>query len=174
MTLTLPNRNTRFAANLKKARVNNPRAQLTDVVSLSQIWYRCAVKESQYKEQKITAQGIDDAIYYMLSHIEVDQPAYELFIQYAKNDYLEKLNNMKEEIGKLQIHQKSIRSQREKLIVDSISHNMDDDQQQAYQKKKKEYDDKLDYIQKQIASVEVSDRDAIVELEIFIKTLGGI
>jgi len=156
---------------LKKER---PKATLRDVVKPNQIRFKVANKLSKDFKLEITFNLIDKEILRVLDKVKINKEAYDRYVKFVneKLDGINEENKRQRNIFNLQINKLS--SQKKDYIQRNMSLSKTKDEESVYRSQLADYDQKIELIQKEMEAITVSERNTILELEVFIHLIKNV
>jgi len=161
----------RFKKKLEKLQKDNPKIVYWDFVKSSQIRYRMANKKSKFLNLEIKFDVIEKEIIKKLDTLKINESDYQEFVSYINNQ-LEELNQSnREERNRLTLRLNKVSSQRTQYIKDNMKFKKDKEELAVYENERKKFDMQIESIKEEIDNIEISERDRLMEFEVFINIL---
>lgn len=151
-----------------------PKATLKDVVKPNQIRFKVANKLSRDFKLEITFNLIDKEILRVLDKVKINKEAYDRYVKFVneKLDGINEENKRQRNMFNLQINKLS--SQKKDYIQRNMSLSKTKDEESVYRSQLTDYDQKIELIQKEMEAITVSERNTILELEVFIHLIKNV
>lgn len=172
MTFTLPNKH-RFLEKITKANEVWELLTLEDVVSLSQIRYRCGNKHSKHYNIEVVAEDIDNAVTQKLKNFRVSDDEFQKYLEYWIWVIRELTESSQEKIWSVNLQINRLKSDRAKYIENNMWVKKDIEEEEIYQRKRSNFDDKIVLLKKEIEEIEKQERNELLEIEAFINVLSN-
>ena len=167
---TLPNP-WRFNEKLKEIQKIKPKANLWDVVKPNNIHFRVTNSKSKFHNKTITFDIIEKAIIKKLQTMKVSEKEYNEYIEFAKTQ-ADSINKIKRtEANKLQVKINSLTRTRKDYIKKYMWKNLNKEEQEIYKNELDKYENEIDYLEKQKSEINISERNEILELTVFLDML---
>ncbi len=172
LTFSLPNKK-RYFSKIEEANKKWKLLELKDVVNPNQIIYRCANKNSKYNNLSITLEEIDNLILKKLETFKVTEEFFENYKKFVNTKLDLILQETKEKIHSKTLEIWRLKSRKNKYMKDNMSVKKDEDESKLYEEEKLNYDKKINNLTKEIEQLNESERNEIVELEVFMDLLNN-
>jgi len=171
-TFSLPNKK-RYFDKIDEANKKWKLLKLQDVVSPSQINYRCANTASKSHKLSVSLEDIDNKIIDVLWGFKVSKKQFDEYVV-TINTKLEDITlTTKDKIQKKQVEIGRIKTRKEKYIQANMSKITDNEERSIYEATRNDYDSKIKFLRKEIEALDEWERNEIVELEVFIDILNN-
>lgn len=170
LTFTLPNKK-RFFDKLDKANQSGKNLCLRDVVSPSQIFYRCGNKNSKYYNIQVQADEVDSAIGKVLKGFRVWDKEFQQYLEYSRIQLKEIEINNQEKIASKNLEINRLKSDKSKYIDKHMGIKKDIKEERIYEAKKADFENKIRILKSEIDEIDESDRNETIELEAFMNIL---
>lgn len=172
LTFSLPN-NKRYFNKIKDASIKGKVLSLKDVVNPNQIIYRCANKSSKYNNLSISVETIDNAIMEKLKWFKIWEKDFQTYVNFTNSRLDDILKSTKEKIASKNLEMWRLKAEKIKYMKDNMSIKKDVEEEKIYEDAKKDYDKKIGFLVKEIEKLNESERNELVELEVFIDVLNN-
>jgi hypothetical protein len=153
LTLTLPNRKNRHMPKLIKLQVTQPNATLADIVKKSQIIYRCAVKQSNYKELTIKYDMLEDSILQALSHMKADDHVYDEYKEHMKESLKKRHKKRQSKKNRITLELGKVEKKHSDYLINHMHINKDEQEEAIYQNEKKRYENIIQNMKEEIEEI---------------------
>ncbi len=142
--------------------------KLSDIVKSHQIFFKVSNKKSKYCGSQITFDIIEDAIIKYLRKIKIDEKWFEMYIDHAKTkiDTINEENTKKYNTVNVRIN--SFRREKKELIKKMLGRTMNEQEKEVYNEQIKNWDKKIEILEKELKEINISERNNILELQSFI------
>lgn len=170
LTFNLPNKN-RYEKKIKEANKNWIRLELKDVINPHQISYRCANKQSKYYWVAFSQEDIDNKIIEVLKDFKVSENDFKAYIDFTNSRLDDIIKTTKEKQASIRLRIWRLKNQRTEYIKKNMWYKKDEVEIKIYEETKKDFDKKMEYLEKQNKDLDIWERNEIVELEVFIDML---
>lgn len=172
LTFTLPNKK-RFFDKLDKVNQSGEKLFLRDVVSPSQIFYRCGNKNSKYYNLQVQADEVDTAIIKILKNFRVWDKEFQQYLDYSNIQIKEIEVKNQEKIANKNLEINHIKGDQTKYINKHMGIKKDAEEQRIYEAKKADFENKIRILKWEINDIDESDRNEILEIEAFMNILSN-
>jgi len=130
-----------------------------------------ANKKSKFLNLEIKFDVIEKEIIKKLDTLKINESDYQEFVSYINNQ-LEELNQSnREERNRLTLRLNKVSSQRTQYIKDNMKFKKDKEELAVYENERKKFDMQMESLQEEIDNIEISERDRLMEFEVFINIL---
>lgn len=172
LTFSLPN-NKRYFKKIQDASIKWKVLKLKDVVRPNQIIYRCANKKSKYNNLSISVEDIDNVIIEKLKWFKIWEKDFQEYVNFTNSRLDEILKITKEKISSKNLEMWRLKAEKTKYMKDNMSIKKDAEEEKIYEDAKKDYDKRVGFLVKEIEKLNESERNELVELEVFIDVLNN-
>lgn len=164
----------RYYNKLAVLKKEKSKATLKDVVKPNQIRFKVANKLSKDFKLEITFNVIDKEILRTLEKIKINKEEYDSYVKFVneKLDSINEENKKQRNIFNLQINKLS--SQKKDYIQSNMSLSKTKDEESVYRSQLTDYDKKIELIQKEMETITVSERNTILELDVFVNLIKNL
>lgn len=161
----------RLQAKLQKLRKTKPKAQLQDVIEPHQIRYRMANKLSKYYGLEFTFDKLDEAVYDLFKKIDISEDEYHEMVE-VMADKLDSINQEhKEEYNRKLLQLNRTKAAKKEFIKTNLWHKRTGDEEKVYQSEIKRMDMDISFIEKELMAVTESERNTMIEVQVFLDVL---
>ena len=159
----------RFHQRLAKIKKDNK--NLGDVVKSHQIRYRMSNKASIYRNLEITFDEIEHAIIKKLDSIQIDQDSYQEYVSHI-NEKIDDINlKNREKRSSINLQLNRVMGEKKEYMKKNMVVEKGTEERKIYEEEKGRFDTKIELLQRELDSTVVSERDKLLEFEIFIDIL---
>lgn len=166
----LPNKK-RFIKKLEKEKIKNNNLSLSDIIKSNQIRFRCVYPKSKYHNLEITFDIIEKEILNLFKSIKITNEIYQEYVDYINKTLqeLEKKNIV--EIKRLNFEKNKLLAKKQEYIKKNMPIQKDIEEERIYQWEKNRYEEMIINIENSINEINNSERNSIIEFEIFLKII---
>lgn len=162
----------RYYDKIKKAKKEWKNLSLKDIVKPNQIRYKTSSDSKEYKID-ITFAEIDKIILKALSSFKIWEKEFEEYKKFT-NERLENIiKENKEKISRKNTEISRIKKQRDEYISKNMWIKKDKLEEKIYNEEKGKFENKINFVRKEIEEIETYERNEIVELEAFINIISN-
>ena len=172
LTFNLPNLK-RYEAKINEANKKWIILELKDVIKPNQISYRCANKKSSYYWITYSQEDIDEQIIKVLNDFKVEEKDFKQYIEFTNTRLDDIIKTTKEKQASVNLEISRLKTKKDDYIRNNMSIKKDVDENKIYEDTKSDYDRKIKILRKQIEEMDDTERNEIVELEVFIDVLNN-
>lgn len=172
LTFNLPNKK-RYEDKVLEANKKWNKLELKDVIKPNQISYRCANKQSSYYWLAFSQEDIDNHIIKVLNDFKVEEKEFKQYIDFTNTRLDNIIKTTKEKQASINLEIWRLKSKKDDYIKKHMWRNKDDDEMRIYEETKEDYDRKIKSLRKQVEEMDDTERNEIVELEVFIDVLNN-
>lgn len=172
LTFNLPNKK-RYEDKVLEANKKWNKLELKDVIKPNQISYRCANKQSSYYWVAFSQEDIDKQIIKVLNDFKVEEKDFKQYIEFTNTRLDDIIKTTKEKQASINLEIWRLKAKKDDYIKKHMWINKDDDEMRIYEETKNDIDRKIKSLRKQVEEMDDSERNEIVELEVFIDILNN-
>ena len=172
LTFNLPNKK-RYEKKIEEANEKLIRLELKDVVKPNQINYRCANKQSKYYWISFSQEEIDKQIIKVLNDFKVEEEDFKKYVEFTNTRLDDIIKTTKERQASVNLEIWRLKSKKEDYIKNNMSIKKDKDETKIYEETKNDFDRKIKSLRKQVEEMDDTERNEILELEVFIDLLNN-
>jgi DNA invertase Pin-like site-specific DNA recombinase len=172
VTFNVPNKK-RFETKIEEANKKWIRLELKDVLKTNQISYRCTNKQSRYYWVSFTQKDIDNQILKVLNDFKVEEKDFKQYIEFTNTRLDDIIKTTKERQASVNLEIWRLKSKKDEYMKKNMWIKKDEDETRIYEETKLDYDKKIKSLRKQVEEMDDSERNEIIELEVFIDVLNN-
>lgn len=172
LTFNLPNK-ARFKKKIDEANKKGIKLDLKDVVKTHQISYRCANKKSKYCGVDFSQEDIDNKIIEILKDFKVEEKDFQEYINFTNTRLDDIIKTTKEKQASINLEIWRLKKKKDEYIRNNMAKVNDDEEKRIYEETKEDYDKKIKFLRKEVENLDDTERNEIVELEVFIDILNN-
>lgn len=166
LSFNIPNRK-RFIKKLEEQKDKNPDMTLSDIIKPNQIRFDCKNINSKFYNLSITFEKIETEVINFLKNIKINEKIYKEYKKAMEIKINKKQQEINDELKKLRFEYNQILWKKNKYIFKNSDMKMDIDEEKVYNNQKSNYDRMLKIIKQKMDALETSERNKIIEFEIF-------
>ncbi len=167
---TLPNPK-RFRDKLAELKKTKKNATLGDVVNPKNIHFRVMNTWSKYHNTKVGFDVIQDKIVECLNKLKIDEKADTEYVEFAKTQADVVHEKRRTEANRIQVRINKLSSDRKDYIKRHMAIDFSDAERKIYNEEVERYDNQIELLEKERSEIDLSERNEIVELRIFLDML---
>ena len=114
---------------------------------------------------------IEDLIRWMFEKMVVNDEMYQHYLLYAQNQIWKKAEENRKKMSRLNLRLSNVKSERDKYVKTNMWFAKDEDEKRIYENMKKDFNDKIDYLMDELQQQNQTERDEILEFEVFLRLL---
>ncbi len=172
LTFNLPNKK-RYEDKILEANKKWIKLELKDVIKPNQISYRCANKQSSYYWVAFSQEDIDKQIIKVLNDFKVEEKDFKQYIDFTNTRLDDIIKTTKEKQASINLEIWRLKAKKDDYIKKNMWINKDEDETRIYEETKEDFDRKIKSLRKQVEEMDDTERNEIVELEVFIDILNN-
>ncbi len=161
----------RFEKRLTELNKTNPNITLKDIIKPNQVRFKVSNKSSKNYQLEVTFNVIEKEIIKKLDRIKIDPKAYKEYIEFI-NIQLDTINQEnKEKYGRLLLRLNRVKTTKKDFVKRNMGAFKNKEEEEIYNEEMEKYDKSVEFIQNEMNHLNTSERNSILEFQIFIEIL---